>query len=85
MKTRKTLISLVLAGTGISGGFGCDSHSNKYEFRKEILSEWQVERSREYTLRNRNFECCDENKDGMLSGSEFEKYKKITLFNYRFR
>ena len=82
---RKTLISLALAGIGIFGSFGCDSHSNKYELKSEILQEWQVERAREYTSRNRNFEYCDENKDGILLGSEFEKYMKMTPLNYRFR
>ena len=51
----------------------------------EVLSDWEVEREREFSLRDIYFQRCDKNKDGMLTDEEAKEYLALPIFNYRFR
>lgn len=51
----------------------------------EHLSDWQLEREKEWNVRDYEFVRCDRNKDGQLTGEEATEYISLLIFNYRFR
>ncbi|MDO8741203.1 MAG: hypothetical protein Q7J54_06555 [Candidatus Woesearchaeota archaeon] len=68
----------------VYSSYGMDIVMNGKSSR-EVLSDWQVERAREWNSRNNEFMRCDRNKDGMLTGEEETEYRSLPIFNYRFR
>ena len=86
MEIKSRISEILIAGTLTLGMVGCKTATNPnyHLFESEILSDWQVERAREYNSRGREFKNCDKNGDGMLDSQEAECYTSQPIFNYRF-
>lgn len=53
--------------------------------KQEVLSPEQLERRREYHLREVYFRECDLDKNGILEGEESINYRKLPIFSHRFQ